>query len=270
MDRRYSLASVLVILVAGAIYLWLHPEQQASPTVPPVTPTTTTADTAQPAAPRRAAPGGQYVLAISWEPAFCEGAGGKPECRSQSANRPDASRFSLHGLWPGDEYCSVSGRDESVDQSGNWDGLPQIDLSAATQADLDRAMPGTQSHLERHEWLKHGTCSGASADTYFGRAVLFLDTINNSAVGRLFGSRIGNRLDGTAIRNAFDTAFGAGAGDRVRIACTQDGDRRLISEITIGLRGDVLGTGSIGELIAASRPTDPGCNGGIVDRVGRD
>lgn len=270
MDRRYTLASVIVILVAGAIYLWLHPEQAGAP-APPVSPTatTTTADTTAPAAPRTAV-GGQYILAISWEPAFCEGAGSKPECRSQSAGRADASRFSLHGLWPADEYCGVSGRDQSADKDGDWDSLARVDLSAATQADLERVMPGTQSHLERHEWLKHGTCSGVSADTYFGRAVLFLDTINNSAVGGLFGSHIGNRLDGTAIRNAFDTAFGAGAGDRVRIACSQDGDRRLISEITIGLRGDVLGTGGIGELIAASRPTDPGCNGGIVDRVGRD
>lgn len=269
MDRRYSLASVLVILVAGAIYLWLHPEQAGAPGSP-ASPSTTTFDKVKPTAPRMPPPAGQYVLAISWEPAFCEGAGGKPECRSQSADRPDASRFSLHGLWPDAEYCSVSSRDESADRSGDWDSLPRVDLSAARQAALDRAMPGTQSRLERHEWLKHGTCSGASADTYFGRAVLFLDTINNSAVGRLFGSRIGNRLDGTAIRNAFDTAFGAGAGDRIRIACSQDGDRRLISEITVGLRGDVLGSGGIGELIAASRPTDPGCNGGIVDRVGRN
>ena len=37
---------------------------------------------------------------------------------------------------------------------------------------------------------------------------------------------------------------------------------------SIGLRGDVMGTGSIGELIAASSPTDPGCNGGIVDQAG--
>ena len=269
MNRRYSLASVLVILVAGAIYLWLHPEQAGAP-APPIDSTTTTADTVRPAAPGQAATGGQYVLAISWEPAFCEGAGGKPECRSQTSSRIDATRLSLHGLWPQDEYCGVGSRDESFDKSGDWDNLPRVDLSPATKAELDRIMPGTQSGLERHEWLKHGTCSGASADTYFGRAVLFLDTINNSAVGQLLGASIGKRLDGTAIRNAFDTAFGTGAGDRVRIACSQDGDRRLISEITIGLRGDVLGTGGIGELIAASRPTDPGCNGGIVDRVGRN
>lgn len=268
MDRRYSLASVLIILAAGALYLWLHPEQSA-PSAPSPAPTTTTTTVPAPA-PRQAAVNGQYVLAISWEPAFCEGAGGKPECRSQSASRTDAGRFSLHGLWPDDQYCAVSDHDVSADKGGDWDSLPPVDLSPSVMTDLERAMPGTQSHLERHEWLKHGTCSGVSPSTYFGRAILFLDTINNSAVGVLFASRIGQRVDGAEIRKAFGTAFGSGAGDRIRIACSQDSDRRLISEITVGLRGDVLGNGGIGELIAASRPTDPGCNGGIVDRVGRD
>lgn len=263
MDRRYSLASVLIILFAGAIYLWLHPEQSPAPA-----PTTTS--TAPAPTPGQAPAGGQYVLAISWEPAFCEGAGGKPECRSQSASHADATRFSLHGLWPDDQYCAVSSPDQSADKDGDWASLPPVDLSTSVKTDLERAMPGTQSYLERHEWLKHGTCSRVSPDTYFGRAILFLDTINNSGVGALLASRIGKRLDGGEIRSAFDTAFGRGAGDRIRIACSQDGDRRLISEITIGLRGDVLGTGGIAELIAASRPTDPGCNGGIVDRVGRD
>jgi ribonuclease T2 len=267
-DRRYSLVPVLAV-VAIAIYLWLNPEQAGTPAAP-ATPTVTTADAVQPDPARKAGARGQYVLAISWEPAFCEGAGGKPECRSQSASRADASRFSLHGLWPDDEYCDVSARDRNADKDGDWDSLPRVDLSGATKAGLDRAMPGTQSRLERHEWLKHGTCSGVSADAYFGRAVLFLDTINKSAVGSLFASRLGKRVDGDELRTAFDTAFGRGAGDRVRIACSQDDDRRLISEITIGLRGDVMGAGSIAELTAASRPTDPGCNGGIVDRVGRD
>ena len=129
-------------------------------------------------------------------------------------------------------------------------------------------MPGTQSRLERHEWIEHGTCSGASEETYFSRAALFAGTINNTAIADLFARNIGRRLEGAAIRQAFDTAFGKGAGDRVRIACDQDGNRRLISEITIGLRGDVLGTGGIGELIAAAPRTDPGCSGGIVDPAG--
>ena len=214
----------------------------------------------------------EYVLAISWEPAFCEGPPDKTECRNQTGASYEATHFSLHGLWPqprSKAYCNVSGADQASDKAHDWNALPPVNLTPSVKSALTHVMPGTQSLLERHEWIVHGTCSGASPDTYFSRAALFADTINNTAVAKLFAESIGKRLDGTTIRQAFDTAFGRGAGDRLRIACDDDGGRRLISEITIGLRGDVMGSGSIGELIAASAPTDPGCTGGIVDAVGQ-
>jgi ribonuclease T2 len=213
----------------------------------------------------------EYVLAISWEPAFCEGLPSKTECKRQTAASFEATHLVLHGLWPqprSKAYCNVPAAAEASDKAHDWNALPPVDLTPANRAALDKAMPGTQSVLERHEWIVHGTCSGASQDTYFSRAVLFLETIDNSAVGTLFAQSVGKRLDNATVRNAFDTAFGAGAGDRIRLACDDDGGRRLITEITIGLRGDVLGTGGIGELIAASGKTDPGCTGGIVDPVG--
>lgn len=237
-----------------------------TPDVPPGN-TTTPTPPAPPATPGKA----EYVLAISWEPAFCEGLPSKTECVKQTASSYEATHLSLHGLWPqprNTAYCNVSAADQASDKAHDWAALPPVTLSAPARADLDQAMPGTQSLLERHEWIVHGTCSGSSQDNYFHRAALFLGTINNTAVGSLFASHIGQRLDSSQIRAAFDAAFGAGAGDRVRVACDRDGDRQLISEVTIGLRGDVMGTGSIGELIAASSPTDPGCNGGIVDQAG--
>ena len=232
---------------------------------PPSTDTTTTIPT--PPATGKA----EYVLAISWEPAFCEGLPDKTECRNETAASYEATHFSLHGLWPqprSKAYCVVSATDQASDKAHAWDALPAVNLTPSVKSALDHVMPGTQSLLERHEWIVHGTCSGASQDTYFGRAALFADTINSTAVAKLFADNIGKRLDGATIRQAFDTAFGKGAGDRVRIACDNDGSRRLISEITIGLRGDVIGNGGIAELMAASSATDPGCTGGIVDPVG--
>jgi ribonuclease T2 len=221
-----------------------------------------------PAAPVGAAPRGYgfYVLALSWEPAFCEANRSKPECRNEPP--VDATRLSLHGLWPGKQYCGVADGTVTADKRGDWSALPAPDLRPDTRDELAAAMPGTKSRLERHEWIKHGTCAGVSADRYFARAVLFQGTIGASAVGDLLARRLGRRVEGSELRAAFDTAFGVGAGARIRIACTRDGDRRLISEITVGLYGDVMGAGGIGELIAAANPTDPGCNGGIVDAVG--
>jgi len=213
-----------------------------------------------------------FVLAISWEPAFCEAMPSKAECKAETATSYDATHFSLHGLWPqprSKAYCGVSDTDKASDKAHSWTALPAVDVTLATRTALDKDMPGTKSALERHEWIEHGTCAGVSQEVFFTRATLFADTIANSAVGALFASHIGQRLEGSDIRKAFDTAFGAGAGDRVRISCETHNGRGLLSEITIGLSGDVMHDGSIGELIAAAGKTSPGCAGGIVDAVGK-
>jgi ribonuclease T2 len=203
---------------------------------------------------------------MSWTPAFCEDHGYVPECRKESP--ADARRFTLHGLWH-DDYCGVSQKDIVADEAHDWNSLPEPDLSPATRAELDEIMPGTQSLLERHEWIQHGTCSGVSADTYFHRAALFVGTINNTAVGDLLAGRSGKRLDRSDLERAFDTAFGKGAGKRVSLDCTDVGGRHLITGVQLALYGDVLGNGSISELVRKAHPIEPGCSGGILDPVGR-
>jgi ribonuclease T2 len=215
--------------------------------------------------------GADYVLALSWEPAFCEGLPDKAECKAETAQSYDATHLSLHGLWPqprSKSYCGVASAVVASDKAHDWSALPEVTLSPSTKSDLAQAMPGTKSLLERHEWVVHGTCSGAGQDAYFHRATLFAGTIDNTAVNALLAGRVGQHVDSAEIRAAFDTAFGKGAGDRVRVSCARDGDRSLISEITVGMKGDVMGTGGIGELILAASPTDPGCPGGIVDATG--
>jgi ribonuclease T2 len=86
-------------------------------------------------------------------------------------------------------------------------------------------------------------------------------------VRTLFADHIGQEITTTAIRDAFDDAFGAGAGARVKVSCTQDNNRRLITELTIGLAGD-LDERSMAEAIFAAPQTSAGCPGGIVDPVG--
>lgn len=94
-----------------------------------------------------------YLLSLSWSPAYCAAAGGErndPQCMP-------GRRFSfvLHGLWP--QY-----------DNGRW---PQFCSEAPGLADpkamLD-IMPSTS--LIRHEWQKHGTCTGLTADGYFALA----------------------------------------------------------------------------------------------------
>ena len=214
-----------------------------------------------------------YVLAISWQPAFCEGKPDKTECKTETPDRFDATHFTLHGLWPqpmSNVYCNVPPELTLDDKNSSWEKLPAPNLSDATRDKLAQVMPGTQSKLERHEWIKHGTCFHAeSADEYFSKAVALMDQLNSSKAQELFASHVGAEIDSKAIRDAFDESFGDGAGDRVRVSCKRDGGRNLIVEITVGLVGQIGDSPSLANLIAASSPTDPGCPRGIVDPVGR-
>jgi ribonuclease T2 len=223
------------------------------------------------ARPLPSGPKPRYTLAVSWQPAFCEARSRTPECRSQTPGRYDASHFSLHGLWPepiGYVFCDVPARQVRDSDDGDWENLPPVTLSTRLRTSLDQVMPGTRSQLERHEWTKHGTCYGASQEQYFADSVALMSALNNSAVADLFAANIGRQLSQRQIRAAFDTAFGAGTGQRVSVDCKRDGDRFLISELTISLTGTITAEASLSSLTAAARPTDGGCTIGSVDRAG--
>ena len=94
------------------------------------------------------------------------------------------------------------------------------------------------------------------------------EAINDAGIANLLATNVGAHVTGAQIRAAFDAAFGAGAGDRVQIACTGDGPRTLIVELKVALQGTITPGLSLGELILAADPQSPGCSGGIVDPVG--
>jgi ribonuclease T2 len=93
-----------------------------------------------------------YVLALSWSPSFCQTA---------SAARAEAQcggganlGFVVHGLWPQYEHgypsdCGPAARSPS-----------RIALESAAGVYPDEG-------LARHEWRKHGVCSGKSPTDYF-------------------------------------------------------------------------------------------------------
>lgn len=212
-----------------------------------------------------------YVLAVSWQPSFCELHRKKPECESQTADRIDARQFSLHGLWPeprGNIYCGVSEEDIATDKKGDWDKLPPLDLPTDLRERLDAAMPGSQSHLDRHEWIKHGTChEDPTPEAYFRDSLMLLDALNASPVKKLFEESIGDDLAYIDVIQIFDIAFGDEAGYRIQILCKKKDDRDLIVEMRIGLAGTVAGQ-SLQDMIqrSVSMPTE--CRSGLVDAAG--
>ena len=214
----------------------------------------------------------RYILAVSWQPGFCETRPSKPECQTQSEDRFDASNFTLHGLWPqprNNIYCNVAPQAVATDKDGRWGDLAALVLEHATRAELNIVMPGSQSNLHRHEWIKHGTCyNGETAEVYYKDSIKLMNELNASPVRDLFADNIGQEITSSQIREAFDNHFGDGAGDKIKIACKRDGNRRLITEITIALEGELDELTMGNAMLMAQDANSPGCNKGIVDPVG--
>ncbi|MFT3730972.1 MAG: ribonuclease T [Hyphomicrobium sp.] len=209
-----------------------------------------------------------HVLAMGWEPTFCEQHSDKTECRELSTSSYAATHLSLHGLWPqprGTQYCNVPAAIRETDDNHDWNDLPEPELSPDTLKHLSEAMPGVQSKLERHEWIVHGTCFGTSADVYFTRAADLADAVNASKVSQVFADNVGKFLSADAIRAAFDASFGAGAGARVTISCHGRGDSRKITELVINLAGNVKGSDALSDLIKAAPAVPASCPGGLVE-----
>ncbi len=212
-----------------------------------------------------------HVLAASWQPAFCETRPRKPECVAQTDDRFDATSFSLHGLWPqpmDNVYCDVPPDLRAADEAGRWTALPPLALDEPTRQALDRVMPGTASLLDRHEWVKHGTCHAETPETYYRNSLRLMEELNASPVRSLFAESIGSPLSGREIRAAFDAAFGEGAGDRVHVICRRVGARRLIVELKINLGGAITPERDLATLLRDAPRTYRGCEAGIIDRVG--
>lgn len=215
-----------------------------------------------------------YLLALSWQPAFCETKPSKPECKTQSLDRFDSRNLAIHGLWPQPSfniYCNVSDKIKALDKAKQWSELPDIALSNETRKELAEKMPGFASNLHLHEWYKHGTCYSGSPEEYFTETILLQDQVNTSGVRELFAETIGDSLTSSEIRDRFDEAFGDGAGDRVFIKCARDIDgeqENMIVELWLNLKGNIEPTTSLKTLLQEGKVVEAGCPLGLVDPAG--
>ncbi len=106
------------------------------------------------AQPRGRTPGkfDYYVLSLSWSPDYCATpAGERDRFQCGGARRYD---FVVHGLWP--QFERGWPQDCAVEP---------LNLPAALKRDILEIMPSEK--LMRHEWRKHGTCSGLTPQQYF-------------------------------------------------------------------------------------------------------
>ncbi len=228
-----------------------------------------------PPPPPQAGESTEHLLALSWQPAFCETRPNKPECELLNAGELPAfeGQLAIHGLWPqpnGTFYCGVPGEQVRLDKDGDWRALPAPELDADTRGRLDALMPGTLSALDRHEWIKHGTChrGAGGADEYYDDTLQLVEAINGSEVGAFLAAQVGAEIRVADLRERFDAAFGPSAGDRVEVICTNDGSRRLVKELRIHLRGTIAPGASVSDLLLAADPVRANCTEGVIDPAG--
>lgn len=188
-----------------------------------------------------------YVLALSWQSAFCEYKRGKPACRSQKKSDFSASNFVLHGLWPNKKgrnghrygYCNVSKSVKWKDKKRRWCKMPALNLSNSVRTDLNKFMPGTKSCLQRHEWYKHGSCSGLSDNKYYEVSNRLVDLFSKTRFNKLVANNAGNYVRRSKLLRAFDEEFGKGSRAYLGLKCKRVRGKKLLTEIRIQLQKDV-------------------------------
>jgi len=206
----------------------------------------------------------QNLLALSWQNAFCQTHQYKKECKSMNSKSFGAFEFVLHGLWPqprNNAYCNVSKKQVGMDKNKQWYRLDQLELDNETRSNLSKLMPGYASYLHRHEWIKHGTCYGTTADEYYDDSMALQTQVNESKVRQYFKQNIGRIVYLKEIHKVFDKAFGAGAGEHVTMQCKKG----LITELWLHLGH---GSNDLKELFKGGERPKSRCHKGRVDAVG--
>ncbi|HSF95694.1 MAG TPA: ribonuclease T2, partial [Thermohalobaculum sp.] len=159
-----------------------------------------------------------YVLALSWNAAWCEADGaarGAPQC-----DRDRDIGFVLHGLWPQyldgwPAYCATDHRDPSRAET-------------AAMADIMGS-----AGLAWHEWKKHGRCSGLDAAAYFALARQAWNAIRRPAILRQTSAPL--VLDPEKIEGSFLAENPGFAADSVTVTCKAG----VIREVRICLARDL-------------------------------
>ncbi len=196
-----------------------------------------------------------HILALSWQPAFCETHRDKPECRIDDKKAWQARNFSLHGLWPNKKECGKNYNycGEIRRKPGHFCDYPVLNLFSAVRNELEEVMPSAAagSCLQRHEWFKHGTCqTGWSIDDYFEHAIDLVRQFNESGVGYFMLRNIGKEVSEQMFFERVDCALGSEAHKRLQLKC-KNGN---LVDVYINLPAMLTKENSLGELIKRAKP----------------
>jgi ribonuclease T2 len=180
-----------------------------------------------------------YVLALTWQPGFCEHPSqDKDECKAMAEGELVVSNLTLHGLWPNKKDCDIG--------YGNCSGA-DMSLSEETLSKIKPWMPSfyySQS-FGNYEWLKHGTCQTKfDDDLYFLTAISLVALFDESPLGKLIRESAGGSVTKENLLNA---AIGADSSikNKIKFFCK---DNYLV-EIRVSLNSNLDSVKKIGEVL---------------------
>lgn len=160
-----------------------------------------------------------YVLALSWSPSYCAAEGEDANRQQCGASRPYG--FIVHGLWPQFErgYPSNCPTDRPLN-------VPADELRA-----LYDIMPS--AGLIRHQWKKHGTCSGLSRHDFFATLRAARESVTIPENYRQLDAH--KTVDPAVLEQAFIESNEGSKAEGIIVTC----DRRFLREVRICMTKDL-------------------------------
>jgi len=159
-----------------------------------------------------------YTLALSWQPAFCESKPNKLECQSQHEGQ----------FYANQQY-----------KRKRWCDLPKLNLSKLVRKQLSQFMPGYISCLQRHEWYKHGSCSGLSENDYYVVSNQLVELFSKTRFSQYVAKNVGKYVNRKALLKQFDKEFGQGSRHYLALKCQKVRGTSLLTEIRIFLKKEL-------------------------------
>ncbi len=190
-----------------------------------------------------------YVLAMTWQPGFCEHfayQGTKPECDAmmkQNNEKIVVSHLTLHGLWPNKSECGP--------KYGNCADTP-LDLKKSTVEEIDDWMPNFffSTAFGNYEWKKHGTCQERDDDTYFLLAKEILQRVDSSAIGSYLRDNIGETINADAYKKHIEKSLGKAVADRMQLVCSK---KKYLQEIKLNLPKKIVVDNDIAKMVSGAK-----------------
>jgi len=143
-----------------------------------------------------------YVLALSWTPTWCAVEGDARA--SRQCDPGQGFGFTLHGLWP--QY------------EAGWPAhCPTVQRAPSRGRTAQEADIYSTAGLAWHQWRKHGTCTGLTADDYYALARLAYERVERPALLRDLDRAV--TLPASVVEDAFLDADPTLAADGVTVTC---------------------------------------------------